>query len=131
MVTAPPGVQTDLSKVVNSSCRPICHSSEPQGHTVCISSFKPTWKMDTLKINWLALIVYFYPPTALLNRVSQNLRQHNGLLIIIAPGWPGIPWFGVPSAALNGDPTPTTGVNNTSQAVPQPSVPQQPTTSDV
>ena len=35
-----------------------------------------------------------------------------------------------PSAALNGDPTPTTSVNNTPQAVPQSSVSQQPTTSD-
>ena len=30
MVTASAGVQTDLSKVVHSSCRSICHSSEPQ-----------------------------------------------------------------------------------------------------
>ena len=32
-----------------------------------------------------------------------------------------------PSEALNGDPTSTASVNNTSQAVPQPSVSQQPT----
>ena len=30
MVTASEGVQTDLSQVVHSSCRSICHSSEPQ-----------------------------------------------------------------------------------------------------
>ena len=30
MFTSSTGVQTDLSKVVHSSCRPICHSSEPQ-----------------------------------------------------------------------------------------------------
>ena len=38
MVTASAGVQTDLSKVVHSSCRSICHSSEPQSSIVCISS---------------------------------------------------------------------------------------------
>ena len=42
MVTASTGVQTDLSKVVHSSCRSVCHSSEPQSSTVSISSPRPT-----------------------------------------------------------------------------------------
>ena len=41
MVTASAGVQTDLSKVVNSSCGSICHSSEPQTSTLRISSPRP------------------------------------------------------------------------------------------
>ena len=41
MVTASAGVQTDLSKVVHSSCRSICHSSEPQTSTVSVSSPRP------------------------------------------------------------------------------------------
>ena len=41
MVTASTGVQTDVSKVVHSSCRSICHSSEPQSSTVRISSPRP------------------------------------------------------------------------------------------
>ena len=41
MVTASAGVQTDLSKVVHSSCRSICYSSEPQTSTVRISSPRP------------------------------------------------------------------------------------------
>ena len=35
------GVQTDLSKVVHSSCRSICHSPEPQTSTVHISCPRP------------------------------------------------------------------------------------------
>ena len=38
MVTASTGIQTDLSQVVHTSCRSICHSSEPQSSTVHISS---------------------------------------------------------------------------------------------
>ena len=38
MVTASAGVQTDLPKVVYSSCRSICHSSEPQTSTGHVSS---------------------------------------------------------------------------------------------
>ena len=34
MVTASAGVQTDLSQVVHSSCRSICHSPEPQSSTL-------------------------------------------------------------------------------------------------
>ena len=41
MVTASAGVQTDLSKVVHSSRRSICHSSEPQTSTVRVSSPRP------------------------------------------------------------------------------------------
>ena len=41
MVTAYAGVPTDLSQVVHSSCRYICHSSEPRSFTVRISSPRP------------------------------------------------------------------------------------------
>ena len=41
MVTASAGVQTDLPKVVHTSCSPICHSSEPQTSTVRISCPRP------------------------------------------------------------------------------------------
>ena len=32
-----------------------------------------------------------YPSTALLHRVIQKVRQCNCLIIVIAPGWPGMP----------------------------------------
>ena len=38
MVPASAGVQTDLSKVVHSSCRSICHSSEPQSSITYLQS---------------------------------------------------------------------------------------------
>ena len=41
MVTASAGVQTDLPQMVHSSCRSICHLSEPQTSTVCVSSPRP------------------------------------------------------------------------------------------
>ena len=51
------------------------------------------WDIDALNINWSGLTAYTYPPTALLHRVIQKVRQSNCLIIIIAPGWPGMPWF--------------------------------------
>ena len=41
MVTAPAGVQTDLSKVIHAACRSFCHPSEPQTSTLRVSSPRP------------------------------------------------------------------------------------------
>ena len=51
------------------------------------------WDIDALNINWTGLTAYAYPPMALLHRVIQKIRQSSCLIIAIAPGWPGMPWF--------------------------------------
>ena len=51
------------------------------------------WDIDALNINWTGLTAYAYPPTALFHRVIQKIRQCHCLIIVIAPGWPGMPWF--------------------------------------
>ena len=51
------------------------------------------WNIDALNINWPGLTAYAYPSTALLHRVIQKIRQCNCLIIVIAPGCPGMPWF--------------------------------------
>ena len=51
------------------------------------------WHIDALNINWTGLTAYAHPPKALLHRVIQKIRQCNRLIILIAPGWPGMPWF--------------------------------------
>ena len=49
------------------------------------------WDINALNLNWSGLTAYASPPTALLHRVIQKIRHC--LVIIIAPGWPGMPWF--------------------------------------
>ena len=44
------------------------------------------WDRDALNINWSGLAAYAYPPTALLHRVIQKIRQSSCLIIVIAPG---------------------------------------------
>ena len=51
------------------------------------------WDIDALNINWTRLTAYAYPPTALLHRMIHKIRQCYCLIIIIAPGWLGMPWF--------------------------------------
>ena len=41
MVTTSTDVQANLSKVVHSSCRPVCHSSEPQTPSIHVSYPRP------------------------------------------------------------------------------------------
>ena len=50
------------------------------------------WDIDALNINWSGLTAYAYLHTAVLHRVIQKVR-HCSCLIVIAPGWPGNPWF--------------------------------------
>ena len=50
------------------------------------------WDIDALNINWSGLTAYAYPPAALLHRVNQKVRESNCLIIVIAPGWPEMPW---------------------------------------
>ena len=94
MVTASAGVQTDLSQVVHSSCRSICHSPEPQSSAVHASSPRPKYLGHRCsEQNWSGLTAYAYPLMALLHRVIQKVRQSNCLIIVIALGWPVMPWF--------------------------------------
>ena len=131
MVTAYTGVQTDLSKVVNPSCRPICHSSKPQALTIYISSSRPTYMGDRCsehKLVWsrcLCLTSYGSPLQGEPENTAMQLPHHTN-----SPRLARDALFLGPSAALSGDPTPVTRVNSTSQTVPQPNVPQQPITSE-
>ena len=72
MVTAFAGVQTDLSQVVHSSWRSICHNLPLYVSPVPDQN---AWDIDAQNINWSGLTAYAYPPTALLQRVIQKFRQ--------------------------------------------------------
>ena len=74
------------------------------------------WDIDALNINWTALTAYTYPPMALLYRVIQKIRQCYCLIIVIAPGWPGMPWFwDLVHLSTNYNSTTTSSVNDSSQ----------------
>ena len=130
MVTASAGVQTDLPKVVHTSCRPIWHSSEPQTSTVRISCPSPKGlghrcsehKLDGS--HCLCLQSNGSP--------SQGDPQNQTMLLPDQHNSPRLARDALvlgPSAALNRDPTTTSSVNNSSETVSQLCVPQQSTAS--
>ena len=52
------------------------------------------WKVDALSVPWQDLDAYVFPPVALLGKVvSKLMDQGFHRVILIAPGWPNMPWF--------------------------------------
>ena len=130
MVTASTGVQTDLSKVVHSSCRSICHSPEPQTSTVHISCPRPKGlghrcsehKLDGSHCQCLPFD----------GSPSQGDPKNQAMPLPDHRNSPRLARDALvlgPSAALNRDPSATSSVNNSSQTVPRLCVPQQSTAS--
>ena len=123
VVTASAGIQTHLLKVDQFSCRPICHSSDPQAFTVCVSIPRPTCLGDRCSQHkfvgclCLCLPSYGSPSQGDPTNLAMQLPHHSN-----SPRLARDALVLGPSAALNGDPTPTTSINNTSQTVSQPSV---------
>ena len=93
MVTASAGVRTDLSKVVHSSCRSICHSSEPQNSIVRISSPRPKSLGHRCSEHKLVGSPWLCLPSHRSPSQGDPKNQSSCLTILIAPGWPGMPWF--------------------------------------
>ena len=89
-------IQSDMSEVVHPLCRSICHSSEPQTSIVHVSNPRPKClghRCSKHKLVGSHCLCLLYSPTALPNRVIRKNRQCHCLIIVIAPGWPGMPWF--------------------------------------
>ena len=124
MVTASTGVQTDLPEVVHPSCRPVCHSSEPQTPSVRVSNSTPKGlghRCSERKLDGshcLCLPSDSSPSQGDPKNQAMPLPDHSPRLardaLVLGP-----------SAALNRDPTATPGDNDPTQTVPQVCVPQQ------
>ena len=52
------------------------------------------WAMDALSFSWEDLDLYAFPPISLPGNVVNKPLSHDcKRLILIAPGWPNMPWF--------------------------------------
>ena len=94
MVTASAGVQTDLSQVVHSSYRSFCQSPELQSSTIRISSSRPKCLGHRCYEHKLVGSHCLYLPShGSPSQGDPKNQQFSCLIIVIAPGWPGMPWF--------------------------------------
>ena len=52
------------------------------------------WAVDALSLSWENLDPYAFPPAAILGKVVEKLQDYPcNRIILIAPGWPNMPWF--------------------------------------
>ena len=52
------------------------------------------WAVDALSLPWEDLDTCAFPPVAILGKVVEKLQDHPcHRIILIAPGWPNMPWF--------------------------------------
>ena len=105
-------VPSDLSKMVHSSCRSICHSSEPQASTVCVSSPRPKClghRCSEHKLDWSHCLCLPSDSSS-----SQGDPNYQAMPLPDHRNNPRLARDALvlgPSAALNRDPTTTSSVN--------------------
>ena len=64
------------------------------------------WAVDALSLSWEDLDPYAFPPVAILGKVVEKLQDYPcNRIILIAPGWPNMPWFLGPGSNVKPDPT--------------------------
>ena len=126
MVLTSTGVQANLPNVVHSSCRPVCHSSEPQTPSIRVSYPRPPGmghRCSEHKLDGshsLCLLSNGSPLQGDPKNQGMPLPHHSN-----SPRLAGDALVLGPCAALNRDPSTTPSVNNTTQTVPQLRIPQQ------
>ena len=58
------------------------------------STGPPGSAVDALTLSWENLDPYAFPPAAILGKVVEKLQDYPfRRIILIAPGWPNMPWF--------------------------------------
>ena len=78
-----------MQQVAPASDRPICHEVQQQ-----VASDPLATAVDALSLPWEDLDAYAFPPAAILGKVVEKLQDSpSKRIILIAPGWPNMPWF--------------------------------------
>ena len=83
-----------MHQVALTSNRPFCNEFQ-QVATVCVTSSGIfCCAVDPVRLPWEDLDPHAFPPTAILDKVVMKLRIYPcKRIILIASGWPNIPWF--------------------------------------
>ncbi len=49
--------------------------------------------VDAFQQNWNRWKSFIHPPVVLLSRIIQKVRQDEATTLLVAPNWPGQPWY--------------------------------------
>ena len=88
------GVQLLVLQLGPTADRSFCHPIHKLPKFVSPVPDSTAWAVDALSLSWSNLDVYAFPPVSLLSQViSKLVNQGFRRMILIAPGWPNMPWF--------------------------------------
>ena len=108
-----------MQQMAPASDRPICHEVHPQVTSVSPVPDTLAVAVDALTLPWEDLDAYAFPPTAILGKVVEKLQDSPcKRLILIAPGWPNMPWFWDLVTMSSQVPQPAQSVNTALQSDP-------------
>ena len=95
VVSSSRGLPGDMQQVAPTSHRPLCDRVQQQASQIHVTSAGPqAWAVDALSLPWEDLDPYAFPPAAILGKVLEILQDDPcRRIILIAPGWPNMPWF--------------------------------------
>ena len=96
VVPSPRSVSSYMLPVALASSGLVCHQIQQQTSTVCVTGSRPpqAWEVDALSLSWENLDPYAFPPAAILGKLVEKLKDYPcNRIILIALGWPNMPWF--------------------------------------
>ena len=95
VVTSPRSVPSYMLPVAPASSGPVCHQIQQQTTSVCVTGTRSPGLGSGCTPPFLrGLGPYAFPPAAILGKVVEKLQDYPcNRIILIAPGWPNMPWF--------------------------------------
>ena len=103
MVSPSRGLPNNMQQVALASNRPICHEVQQ------VTSVSPVpdlaTAVDALSLPWEDLDTYAFPAAAILGKVDKLQDSPRNRIILLALGWPNMPWFWGHSDHGQSDPT--------------------------
>ena len=92
MVPQPGSFPSNMRPVAPAHSRPVCHQIQQQATTLCITGPRSPDMGGGCTLP--SLDPYAFPPAAILGKVVEKLQDYPcNRMILIAPGWPNMPWF--------------------------------------
>ena len=90
-----------------SGDRHICVAFEPSATSLCVTTSRPNASaVDAFQQDWSKWKSFIHPPVVQLPRILQKVRSDKATALLVAPDWPGQPWYAQIQLMLTGTPYP-------------------------
>ena len=94
VVPSPRSVSSHMLPVAPTSSGLVCHQIQQLPQFMSLVPDPQAWAVDALSLSWENLDPYAFLPAAILGKVVEKLQDYPcNRIILIALGWPNMPWF--------------------------------------